>query len=274
MFYPEGELVAGVDESGVSDIAGPLVAACVILPKFDGPRTDYRIFEIDESKTVHWKWRVRHAELVWQTALAVGIGEVSAAECDFLKRRNATALAMLRAVLACQTTATKKPLRPSFMLVDGDYPVPINIKQATFRKGDKKSLAVASASIIAKVYRDEIMVKLHATSPYYDWINNKGFPSEAHFRGLDKHGIQPGVHRVAKWPFEYDPDMRVENRDDVGDHIKWRKRRHMWRVRTLERLGKEIGEDAWTSKPPLWIASPNSKLLQSGTETSGESTST
>lgn len=245
-YYSKGELIGGIDESGVSDIAGPLVAACVILPKIDIHRDDLRIFEVDDSKKIPEKYRKGHAEVIWQTALAIGIGEVPPAEIDFLGKEAATRLAMLRAVIACKTTSKNKPTRPHFLMVDRSdgVKVPINIPQTHIPQGDQKSLCIASASVIAKVYRDDIMVKFHEKYPYYDWINNKGYPCEAHFKGIDTHGIQIGIHRIKRWPF-------TPRKNQLEDRVEWGGRRKLWRVTTERALGKEIGDKLWTSNPPL-----------------------
>jgi len=265
MFYPEGDLLAGLDESGTVDIAGPLVAACVILPRLDVRKDDLKIFEIDDCKKIDPKWRKAHAEVIWQAALGIGIGEVSAEEFDALSRQDAVSLAFYRAVVATKSTRSGKSLKPNFIIVDGDYPININIKQALIRNADEKSLCAAAASIVAKVYRDGVMTKLHERWPYYDWISNKGHPNEAHFRGLDKHGIAPGIHRVRKWPFH-------PHHHQQENQIEWRKRRRLWRKLTLEHLSKEIEEPLWTSTPPLWTPSPSSNLPVRQTQLSGEAT--
>jgi len=265
MFYPEAQLLGGIDESGVSDIAGPLVAACVILPHIDTRRDDLKIFEVDDSKEIHKRWRKKHAEVIWQTALAIGIGEVSPTEFDFLSRQDATALAMFRAVVACKSTRNGRVVKPGFLIVDGDFPANVATRQAVIRDADAKSLCCASASIIAKVYRDGIMDKLHERYPFYDWINNKGAPNEYHFRGIDQHGIQAGIHRVRKWPF-------ITNPQYAEDHIVWRRRRRVWRRVTLEKLGNEVGEGLWTQRPPLWTPLPNSRLQPQRVERSGSDT--
>lgn len=236
LFYGEGKLIAGVDESGVSDIAGPLVAACVILPQIDPQRDDLQIFEVNDSKKVPEKFRKKLAEIIWQSAIGIGIGEVQPSEMDFLGRSASTRIAMERAVMACKTTGKGKPIRPDFLLIDRAEGVSVRngIRQRLIRDGDQKSLCVASASIVAKVYRDEIMARLHERYPFYDWIKNKGFPCESHFKGLDSHGIQFGIHRIRRWPF-------VTNASMPEKHAQWQKRRKVWREATEKSVLKEIG---------------------------------
>lgn len=232
LFYNRGELLGGTDESGVIDIAGPLVAACVILPKIDIHRTDLRIFEVSDSKATPEKYRKQHAERVWQVALAIGIGEVTPNEVDYLGKREASSLSMLRAVVACQTLETKKPMVPNFLIVDGNRRIDTNITQEAIIKADVKSLTTACASIVAKVYRDDIMVKLHNRFPYYNWLSNKGAPCEDQYIGLDRFGAIPGIHRTRCWPFIHNPKSEKS--------AIFLERRRLWKRQTKLRLSKEL----------------------------------
>jgi len=219
LFYSKGDLLAGVDESGVSDIAGPLVAACVILPKIDPRKDDLSIFDVQESKSVPEKHRKRLAEIVYQTAIGIGIGVVQPIELDYLKRQRSINLAMGRAVRNCKLNEDN--IVPDFIIVDGRETVKnIDIKQKAIIKGDEKSIAVASASIIAKVYRDSIMAELHTKYPEYGWIKNKGYPCDAHFKGLDERGIIFGVHRTSVWPFT--PSSKKESKELAKRRRKWK----------------------------------------------------
>lgn len=237
MYYHRGELIGGIDEVGVSDIAGPLVAACVILPKIDLHRDDLRIFEVNDSKQIPEKYRKQHAEVVWQVALGIGIGEVSPGEIDYLGKYASISLAMLRATSACRkTTSSKSIIKPDFILVDGELPVRTHIPHKHILHADERSLCVAAASIVAKVYRDEIMIRYHDQFPHYDWISNKGYPCENHFKGIDTHGVQIGVHRIRSWPFV--PNHKIK------EEFSWKKRRLSWRRTTEARFGKDLG-DVW-----------------------------
>lgn len=238
MFYNRGELIGGVDESGCSDIAGPLVAACVILPKIDLHRDDLRIFEVNDSKQIPVSKRKQYAEIVWQVALGIGIGEVQPSEYDYLGQGAATKLAMLRAVAACKKTTTKKQLTPDFLIIDGRVPINTSIPKKIIEHADEKSLSVAAASIVAKVYRDEIMIRYHEQFPYYGWDTNKGYPSEEHLKGIDKNGIQIGIHRIRHWPFK-------ARSSDSG--TTWERRRTVWRKQTENSLGVCLG-DVWIQK--------------------------
>lgn len=238
MYYHQGELIGGIDEAGVSDIAGPLVAACVILPKIDLHNHDLRIFEVNDSKQIPEKYRKQHAEVVWQVALGIGIGEVHPYEIDYLGKYAAISLAMLRAIAACRkTTSSKATIRPDFLLVDGEFPLHTNIRYKHLLHADEKSLCVAAASVVAKVYRDEIMIKYHDQFPHYDWVSNKGYPCENHFQGIDTHGVQIGIHRIRSWPFV--PNHRMKE-----ERTLWKKRRLLWRRVTEMKFGKDLG-DVW-----------------------------
>lgn len=249
MYYNEGKFIGGIDESGVSDIAGPLVAACVILPKIDIHKDDLKIFEIDDSKKIPEKYRDKHAETIWQMAIGIGVGEVQPFEMDYLGRIDATKLAMYRAIAACKTTAKGKDIKPDHLLVDRvmlnkehHLWIPVKIDQSHIESGDTKSLCIAAASIIAKVYRDKIMIKLHERFPYYGWLSNKGYPCEDQFKGIDVHGIQIGIHRTRKWPFR-------TNHTLPEDH-NWGRRRNLWKKITLANLQKEANKELFLTNKP------------------------
>lgn len=233
MYFDQGDLIGGIDESGVSDIAGPLIASCVILPKVNLQKDDLRIFEVNDSKKIPEKYRRQHAEVIWEVATAIGIGEVTPEEVDYLGKHISITLAMKRAITACRRTGSRKTATPDFLIVDGTLPVNTQIPQKPIKQADTKSLCVAAASIVAKVYRDEAMIALHRQYPFYDWISNKGYPCENHFRGLDKHGVRLGVHRIKSWPFVSHPKY-PENKN------KWRSRRQRWRRITEARLENEL----------------------------------
>lgn len=272
MFYGEGRLLGGIDESGVVDIAGPLVAACVILPRIDTRKDDLRIFEVDDSKKVPEKYRRRLAEIIWSTAIGIGIGEVSPAEVDYLSKQSAIALASLRAIESCRSVKDGREVRPNFLLIDGKVKIPVKIKQARIRDADAKSLCVASASIIAKVYRDDIMLKLHEMYPHYGWNSNKGYAAPAHLSGLDQHGVIPGVHRLRHWPFMQEPSYKREAMSETDSRF-WRERRQTWHKKTMVRIARELSPNLWTTNPPLWRPSPGSNWQPQEAETSGTNTS-
>jgi len=258
MFYGEGEFIGGIDESGVSDIAGPLVAACVILPKIDLHKNDLRIFEVNDSKTIPEKYRRHYAEIIWDTAVAIGIGQTSPSEIDYLGVFSSTKLAMVRSVAACKKVGNKTKLLPSFLIIDGELALNVKIPQRLIQHADAKSLCAAAASIVAKVYRDEIMIKLHEQYPQYGWASNKGYRCENHFKGVDKTGIQPGIHRIKQWPFLKSPKFPEKG-------SQWENRRKKWRRATMRSLNRSLGEDIWSTKPLLSKPSVSSRNSTQGT---------
>ena len=229
LYYEEGKLLAGVDETGLCDMAGPLVAACVVLPKIDLKKDDLRIFDIRDSKTLPEYRRKKYAEIIWQTAYAIGIGVTSPQEIDYLGVGPAARLAMLRSVEACKRTTTKRRVVPDMLLIDGAGSWSTSIPFKFIKSGDNKSLSIASASIIAKVYRDEEMVKLHEKHPHYGWNSNKGHPTQEQFKAIDKHGIVMGVHRLSLWPISSHTKFK-------NDGIDWRKRRKDWKEITISKM--------------------------------------
>lgn len=243
MFYGEGDLIAGIDESGVSDIAGPLVAACVILPKIEDLKEhDLRIFEIDDCKKIPEKYRSEHTLVIQGVATAIGIGEVAPSDIDILGKHGSVRLAMVRAIMACCGMDHRKVL-PDFILYDyADFHgIPVDIKQKGIKGGDQKSLCIAAASIVAKVWRDNQMTKLHTRFPHYGWINNKGYPCENQFRGLDEFGIAGGIHRLRRWPF-------IANNRQPEEKTIWNKRRKLWRQKTEQNMIQSAIGDAGKSK--------------------------
>ena len=173
---------AGCDEAGRGCLAGPVVAAAVILPK------DYKNSVLDDSKKLSEKKRNILRIEILKEALAWGIGIVSNDEIDEINILNASFLAMHRAI-------DQLKLRPEQLLIDGNRFNPYKgIPHHTIIKGDGKYLSIAAASILAKTERDAIMQKLHLEYPNYDWSNNKGYPTRKHIIAVEKLGQTP-YHR-------------------------------------------------------------------------------
>lgn len=171
--------VAGVDEAGRGPLAGPVVAAAVILDRARMPKG------LNDSKQLTAEVREELYGVIMNMALCVGVGEASVDEIDLINIRQATHLAMARAVRALQCP-------PMFALVDGNDPPALPCACDTIIDGDARSVSIAAASIIAKVTRDRIMKQLHEEHPGYDWFNNKGYSTPDHFKGLKQHG--PCIH--------------------------------------------------------------------------------
>lgn len=174
------EFVAGIDEVGRGPLAGPVVAAAVILPK--GCKIRY----LNDSKKIP---KSKHEDIyqeVMERALAVGVGIQDAAVIDQVNIYEATKLAMLEAL-------GKLDQQPQHLLIDAmtlDTPIP----QTSIIKGDANSLSIAAASIVAKVTRDQMMADYDHQFPGYGFAKNAGYGTAEHLQGLAKHGVTP-IHR-------------------------------------------------------------------------------
>lgn len=167
--------VAGIDEAGRGPLAGPVVAAAVILPEeFDLPG-------LTDSKKLSEKQRDRLYPQIRQQARAVGIGVASAAEIDRINILQATLLAMRRAVKRLSSL-------PDHLLIDGITPLPLDISQQTLKKGDSRSLSIAAASVIAKVVRDRIMYSFDRHLPDYGFARHKGYGTAYHRQAIARSG--------------------------------------------------------------------------------------
>lgn len=175
--------VAGVDEAGRGCLAGPVVAAAVVL----GP--DVRLPGLDDSKKLSPAAREALLPQIEREAIAVAVGQCSPAEVDRLNVLWAAMEAMRRAAAAL-------PAPPDALLVDGNTQVPnAPCPQETVVKGDGLSLSIAAASVVAKVTRDRIMVEMDAAFPVYGWAGHKGYPTAAHYAALAEHGPSPHHRR-------------------------------------------------------------------------------
>ena len=179
--YAQGiDLIAGVDEVGRGPLAGPVVAAAVILPKA------CKIPGLNDSKKIP---KSKHKEIyedVLQNAIAIGIGVKDNQVIDQVNIYEATKLAMMEAIGQLEP-------QPQHLLIDAmklDLPIP----QTSIIKGDANSLSIAAASIVAKVTRDQMMEKFDREYPGYDFAQNAGYGTAKHLAGLDKLGVTP-IHR-------------------------------------------------------------------------------
>lgn len=188
-----GGVVAGIDEVGRGPLAGPVIAAAVII---DPATLPARLAgELDDSKKLSAKKRAVLAELVLEHC-ATGFGEASVAEIDRLNILKATFLAMQRAVAALEGA---RGGAIDHALVDGNQTPPLDCKVRCVVGGDGLSLSIAAASVIAKVRRDRLMVELAAQFPGYGWESNAGYGTAAHLDGLRRLGPTPH-HRVSFAP--------------------------------------------------------------------------
>lgn len=174
--------IAGVDEVGRGPLAGPVVAAAVILPE------DEQIDGVIDSKLLSEKRREELFEIIQQKALAIGIGQINPQEIDRINVLEATKKAMKIAIGKCQP-------QPEFLLIDGNQGLPI-YQQKTIINGDQKSHSIAAASIIAKVTRDRIMRKYHEIFPEYGFDSHKGYGTKLHCKKIAEVGASP-IHRAS-----------------------------------------------------------------------------
>lgn len=180
--------IAGIDEAGRGPLAGPVVAAAVILP------TRCRIAGVDDSKQLSEEARDRLYAAILERAVGLGIGSADVGEIDRLNILQATRLAMRRAI------EQLVPL-PDYLLVDAVTLPGVRISMRPIIKGDSLSLSIAAASIIAKVTRDRLMVKYDALFPEYDFLSHKGYGTPGHLQRLARHGPCP-IHRRTFMPVQ------------------------------------------------------------------------
>lgn len=169
------DLIAGVDEVGRGPLVGPVVAAAVILPK------GFYQEGLTDSKKLTEKKRNFFYNVIMEKAISIGIGIIDNEIIDKVNIYQATKLAMYEAI-------NNLKIKPKHVLIDA-MKLDLNINSTSIIKGDEKSLSIASASIIAKVTRDNIMYKLDKKYPMYDFKNNKGYPTKSHIEALEKYGL-------------------------------------------------------------------------------------
>jgi ribonuclease HII len=174
--------VAGLDEAGRGPLAGPVVAAAVVLPR------GLALPGVNDSKKLTPARREACFDLILSSCSDHAIVAVEHDEIDRVNILQATFRAMVRAV------GFLKKARPDFLLIDGPYSLPLPIAQKGIPKGDSLSLSIAAASILAKVHRDRIMDALHKRFPQYGFDRNRGYPTAEHLEALRRHGPCP-FHR-------------------------------------------------------------------------------
>jgi ribonuclease HII len=179
--WKKHKLIAGVDEAGRGPLAGPVVAAAVILPK------DFVHPEIDDSKKLSPKKRNRLYDVITGSAIAYSFGVVNARVIDDINILEATKSAMSTAVFKLN------PI-PEFVLIDALRIDALPYQQSALIKGDTLSISIAAASILAKVHRDAIMCDYHKTYPQYQFDKHKGYPTKLHRARIKEFG-SCSIHR-------------------------------------------------------------------------------
>lgn len=181
-YYEQGRVESGCDEAGRGCLAGSVYAAAVILPP------DYHNERLNDSKKLTARQRYALRQDIERDAVAWAVGVVTPQEIDQINILNASILAMHRALDQLQ-------VRPEAIIVDGNRFKPYrDLPHITIVKGDGKYLSIAAASILAKTYRDDEMVRLAQEYPDYDWQHNMGYPTRKHREAIRQHGITP-YHR-------------------------------------------------------------------------------
>lgn len=194
--YEKGiNFIGGVDEVGRGPLVGPVVAACVVLPK------DFYLEGLTDSKKLSEKKRNIFYKYIIENCLAYGIGIIDEKRIDEINIYNATKEAMIMAInKACQK------IKIEHILIDA-MPLEINIPTTSIIKGDAKSITIAAASVIAKVTRDREMYELDKKYPMYDFKNHKGYPTKKHIEAINTYGILP-CYRMS-----YGPVKEVINKE-------------------------------------------------------------
>lgn len=181
-YYEQGRVEAGCDEAGRGCLAGSVYAAAVILPP------DYHNERLNDSKKLTARQRYALRQDIERDAVAWAVGVVTPQEIDQINILNASILAMHRALDQLQ-------VRPEAIIVDGNRFKPYrDLPHTTIVKGDGKYLSIAAASILAKTYRDDEMIRLAQEYPDYDWQHNMGYPTRKHREAIRQHGVTP-YHR-------------------------------------------------------------------------------
>lgn len=171
------QFIAGVDEVGRGPLVGPVVAACVVLPK------KFCLDGLTDSKKLSEKRRLYFYEEIKKQALGIGIGIISNEVIDEINIYEATKKAMMEAILQC-----RKKVKIEHVLIDA-MPLKLDIPTTSIIKGDLLSVTISAASVIAKVTRDRMLVELDKKYPMYDFKNNKGYPTKKHLEAISLYGV-------------------------------------------------------------------------------------
>ena len=186
-YYEQGaKLIAGVDEVGRGPLAGPVVTACVVLPR------DFSVLGVDDSKKLSEKKREQLFDEILENAICYGIGIEDNKVIDEINILEATKRAMTKAVAEADKKVDGKI---DYVLFDAMKIDAVDKRQSSIIKGDAKSISIAAASIVAKVTRDRMMIEYAKEYPYYAFESNKGYGTKAHYEGIEEHGITP-IHRL------------------------------------------------------------------------------
>ena len=177
--------IAGIDEVGRGPLIGPVVTACVILPK------DFYLEGLTDSKKLTEKKRDVYYDYIMEHALAVSVGMMDEKVIDEVNIYEATKLAMYQAIEKC-------PIKPEHVLIDAMKLENLEMPSTSIIKGDAKSVSIAAASVIAKVTRDRMMIELDKKYPEYGFKSHKGYPTKKHVEAILKYGLIDGYRKTFK----------------------------------------------------------------------------
>lgn len=178
-------LIAGMDEVGRGPLIGPVVTACVILPK------DFVLEGLTDSKKLSEKKREEFYDYIMEHAISVGIGMMDEKVIDEVNIYEATKLAMYQAV-------EKSKVKPEHVLIDAMKLDKLEMLSTSIIKGDAKSISIAAASVIAKVTRDRMMIELDKKYPMYGFKSHKGYPTKKHIEAIKEYGLIDGYRKTFK----------------------------------------------------------------------------
>lgn len=204
--------IAGLDEAGRGPLAGPVVAAAVVLP------SRCHLVGCDDSKLLSESERERLYQIIAERAVGIGIGSASQEEVDRLNILEATRLAMRRAIAALSP-------QPDCLLIDAVALPGCAISTRSIIKGDALSISIAAASIVAKVTRDRLMAEYHQLYPHYNFLSHKGYGTEEHLQQLSAHGPCP-IHRKTFAPVAEVIAHRSSKQETLSRHGNPRGRLH------------------------------------------------
>ena len=194
--YDKGcKYIGGVDEVGRGPLIGSVVAACVILP------FDFALEGLTDSKKLSEKKRDDFYKIIWDKAIAIGIGIVDEKVIDEVNIYEATKIAMKKAI-------SDTDIKPDHVLIDA-MPLDIDVPTTSIIKGDAKSISIAAASVIAKVTRDRMMYELDKIYPMYGLASNKGYGTKKHIEAIKKYGITK-YHRLSFKPVSEYKDKIID----------------------------------------------------------------
>ena len=178
-------LIAGMDEVGRGPLIGPVVTACVILPK------DFVLEGLTDSKKLSEKKREEFYDYIMEHAISVGIGMMDEKVIDEVNIYEATKLAMYQA-------DEKSKVKPEHVLIDAMKLDKLEMPSTSIIKGDAKSISIAAASVIAKVTRDRMMIELDKKYPMYGFKSHKGYPTKKHIEAIKEYGLIDGYRKTFK----------------------------------------------------------------------------